>query len=102
MKLADRRGLYTRSLQAVPPAIHAPVISKAIVPIASLMRVLAGCEICAGRDTDGRVRVGTFKPRPMMRQPVEVWCFRNGMAITAERISAVLIIHDDQQIGGIH
>ena len=102
MQLADGGKPVPRSLHTMPPAWHAPVIGKNIVPIPGLMRIATGGKCRAGGNADGRRGISVGEARAPCGKTVDIGRLHDSVAIAADRLGRHFIHHHDQKIGCRH
>ena len=77
----------------------AAVVGDAVVPETGLMNVSSRRQSPTGRDTDRAVRVGVRKSGAARGETVDVRRLDQGMAVAAGFVPAVLIRHDEEEVG---
>ena len=102
VKLADGFHPMSALAEVVVPGGRRALVGIGVVPVTDLVRVLAGCEGGAGRYADRVAAVRAGEPHPARGEPVDVGSVRQCAAMAAERLGAVLVGHDHEQVSGFH
>ena len=108
VQFAHRHHRMPALAQLVVPTRHCAVIGVGIVPVAHLVDVLADRERRACRNADRAGAIGGAEAGAACGEAIQIRRFDERMSVAAERLRAVLVGHDDQEIlrwtvhGGAH
>ena len=105
VQFPDRRDLDAAVAQLVHPAPGNAAIGSGAVPAADIVNVVATRHGSTRRNADGRRSIGILETRSSGGEPVQIRRLDNGVAGAAQRVLAVLIRDDDQEVvarGRVH